>query len=166
MCIRDRADLPEYEYLEFIEANLGDKDFVKWVTNTFVNIIEPLRTGSDKFTKHEWADTLPRIYDLLKAGKLSSSRAKDLINDIFTLGAVPKSIEEFAAKEGYIQVSDEGAITKIVKQVIGDNPQAAQDVKNGETKAIGFLVGQVMKASSGQANPSLAQDLIKKQLNL
>ncbi len=165
LMIDTQADLPEYEYLEFIEANLGDKNFVKWVTNTFVNIIEPLRTGSDKFVKHEWADTLPRIYVLIKDGKLSSSRAKDLINDIFTLGAVPKSIEDFAAQEGYIQVSDEGAIAKIVEQVIKDNPGAAADVKNGETKAIGFLIGQVMKASSGQANPSLAQDLIKKQLS-
>jgi aspartyl-tRNA(Asn)/glutamyl-tRNA(Gln) amidotransferase subunit B len=46
------------------------------------------------------------------------------------------------------------------------NPQAAADVKNGETRAIGFLVGQVMKVSKGQANPSLAQTLIKKQLNI
>jgi len=166
LMIDTQADLPEYEYLEFIEANLGDKDFVKWVTNTFVNIIEPLRTSSDKFTKHEWADTLPRIYELIKDGKLSSSRAKDLINDIFMLGTVPKSIEDFATKEGYIQVSDEGAITKIVEQVIKGNPQAAEDVKNGEMKAIGFLVGQVMKESKGQANPSLAQDLIKKRLEI
>lgn len=166
LMIDTQADRPEYEYLEFIEANLSDKDFAKWVTNTFVNVIEPLRAGSDKFTKHEWADTLPKIYELFKGGKLSSSRAKDLMNNIFTLGAVPKNIEEYASKEGYIQVSDEGAIAKIVAQVINDNPQAVKDIKAGGAKAVGFLVGQVMKASSGQANPSLAQDLIKKQLKL
>lgn len=166
LMIGTQADLPEYEYLEFIEANLGDKAFTKWITNTFVNVIEPLRASSDKFTKHEWADTLPTIYRLTKAGKLSSSRSKDLINDVFTLGAVPKSIEDFATEKGYIQVSDEGEIAKIVAQVIKNNPQAAADVKAGETKAIGFLVGQVMKASKGKANPSLAQKLIKKQLNL
>ncbi len=161
-----QAGLPEYEYLEFIEANLSDKDFAKWITNTFVNIIEPLRTGSDKFTKHEWADVLPQIYKLTNDGKLSSSRAKDLINDAFTLNAVPKDIEALAKEKGYIQVSDEGEIAKIVEQVITDNPQAAADVKNGEMKAIGFLVGQVMKVSKGQANPSLAQEMIKKQLGL
>jgi aspartyl-tRNA(Asn)/glutamyl-tRNA(Gln) amidotransferase subunit B len=134
------------------------------VTNTFVNIIEPLRSGSDTFVKHEWAATLPVIYRLVAEGKLSSSRAKDLICDVFTLGAVPKDIEKLATEEGYIQVSDEGEIAKIVKQVIKDNPQAAADVKNGEAKAIGFLVGQVMKASKGQANPSIAQSLIKEQL--
>lgn len=166
LMIDTQADLPEYEYLEFIEANLGDKDFAKWVTNTFVNIVEPLRNGSDKFIKHEWADTLPKIYQLFKDGKLSSSRAKDLINDIFTLGSVPKDIADYAAKEGYVQVSDEGAIAKIVEQVIKANPQAAEDVQKGELKAIGFLVGQVMKESKGQANPQLAQGLIKKQLGL
>ena len=166
LIIDTQADLPEYEYLEFIEANLADADLAKWITNTFVNVIEPLRTAEDGFTRHEWADTLPPMYQLSKAGKLSSSRLKDLIQAVFTLGAVPKNIEEFAAQQGYIQVSDEGEIAKIVEQVIADNPKAAEDVRAGETKAIGFLVGQVMKASKGQANPSLAQDLIKQQLGL
>lgn len=166
LMIDTQADLSEFEYLEFIEANLEDKDFAKWVTNTFVNVIEPLRTGSDGFVKHEWADTLPRIYELVKAGKLSSSRAKDLLCDIFTNASLPKDIAAFAQEKGYIQVSDEGAIAKIVEQVIKDNPGAAQDIQNGEMKAIGFLVGQVMKASQGKANPSLAQELIKKQLKL
>lgn len=161
-----QAGQPEYEYLEFIEASLDDKDFAKWSTNTFVNVIEPLRAAVDKFTRHEWADTLPQIYALVKDGKLSSSRAKDLLNDVFTLSAVPATIAGFAEEKDYIQVSDEGAIAKIVDQVIKDNPQAAEDIKNGEMKAIGFLVGQVMKASKGQANPSLAQQLIKKQLGL
>ncbi len=164
LMIDTQADRPEHEYLEFIEANLDNKDFAKWITNAFVNIIEPLRAGSEKFTKHEWADTLPQIYSLIKDGKLSSSRAKDLIGDVFTLSAVAKDIEGLAEEKGYIQVSDEGEIAKVVAQVIKDNPQAAQDVKDGQMKAIGFLVGQVMKASQGKANPGLAQDLIKKQL--
>lgn len=161
-----QADAPENEYLEFIEANLADKDFTKWITNTFVNVIEPLRSDSSKFTRHEWAGTLPHIYALINDGKLSSSRAKDLINDVFTLSAVPKDIAALAEEKGYIQVSDEGEIAKVVAQVIKDNPQAAEDVRGGEMKAIGFLVGQVMKASKGQANPSLAQDLIREQLKL
>jgi aspartyl-tRNA(Asn)/glutamyl-tRNA(Gln) amidotransferase subunit B len=86
-----------------------------------------------------------------------------LLIDLFNLTEAI-DIESFAQQKGYIQVSDEGEIAKIVAQVIKDNPQAAADVKNGEMKAIGFLVGQVMKASKGKANPQLAQDLIKKQL--
>jgi aspartyl-tRNA(Asn)/glutamyl-tRNA(Gln) amidotransferase subunit B len=74
--------------------------------------------------------------------------------------------EEIAAGKNLLQVSDEGEIAKIVNQVLAENSAAAADVKNGEMKAIGFLVGQVMKLSAGKANPSLAQDLIKKQLDL
>ena len=65
-----------------------------------------------------------------------------------------------------LQLSDESEIEKIVEEVLEQNPQAANDVKDGEMKAIGFLVGQVMAKSQGKANPQLAQQLIKKQLGL
>jgi aspartyl-tRNA(Asn)/glutamyl-tRNA(Gln) amidotransferase subunit B len=100
---------------------------------------------------------------LVAANKLSSTAAKEVLAELLKSGGDPETI---AADKKLLQVSDEGAIAKIVEQVLNDNPQAAEDVKNGETKAIGFLVGQVMKASKGQANPSLAQDLIKSQLGL
>ena len=74
--------------------------------------------------------------------------------------------EKIAEAKNLLQVSDEGEIAKIVEQVLGENSKAAEDVKNGEMKAIGFLVGQVMKQSKGKANPALAQELIKKQLGL
>jgi aspartyl-tRNA(Asn)/glutamyl-tRNA(Gln) amidotransferase subunit B len=74
--------------------------------------------------------------------------------------------EKIATNRNLLQVSDEGEIAKIVGQVLGENAKAAEDVKNGEMKAIGFLVGQVMKLSQGKANPQLAQELIRKQLGL
>lgn len=78
----------------------------------------------------------------------------------------PQDVEKYAVQKGLIQVSDEGEIAKIVEKVLGENAKAAEDVKNGEMKAIGFLVGQVMKQSQGKANPQMAQELIKKQLGL
>jgi aspartyl-tRNA(Asn)/glutamyl-tRNA(Gln) amidotransferase subunit B len=75
-----------------------------------------------------------------------------------------KNLEE--ATKSRIQVSDEGEIEKIVAEVLAENEKAAQDVKNGENKAIGFLVGQVMKKSAGKANPQLSQQLIKKHLGI
>jgi len=65
-----------------------------------------------------------------------------------------------------LQVSDTAEIEKTVRQVLDENPQAAADVKQGETKAIGFLIGQVMAKSQGKANPKLAQETIKKLLGL
>jgi aspartyl-tRNA(Asn)/glutamyl-tRNA(Gln) amidotransferase subunit B len=107
--------------------------------------------------------SLIKLSELVSANKLSSTAAKDVLAELLKAGGDP---EQIAADKNLLQVSDEGAIAKIVEQVLADNAKAAEDVKNGEMKAIGFLVGQVMKLSQGKANPSMAQDLIKKQLGL
>jgi aspartyl-tRNA(Asn)/glutamyl-tRNA(Gln) amidotransferase subunit B len=108
-------------------------------------------------------DQLIKLSQLVSDNKLSSTAAKEVLAELLKSGGDP---EHIASSKSLLQVSDEGEITKIVEQVLSDNPKAAADVKNGETKAIGFLVGQVMKQSKGQANPSLAQELIKKHLGL
>ena len=94
---------------------------------------------------------------------LSSTAAKELLKDLITCGVGAK---ELAESRNMIQVSDEGELEMVVQQVITENPKAAEDVKNGEMKAIGFLVGQVMKESKGSANPAIVQNLIKKELGL
>jgi aspartyl-tRNA(Asn)/glutamyl-tRNA(Gln) amidotransferase subunit B len=106
------------------------------------------------------------VYDLVQAGKLSSSNAKALITRALTATEQIEDIEAYAKQHNLIQQSDEGELAKIVARVLQENPKAGEDVKNGETKAIGFLVGQVMKLSQGRANPGLAQEIIKKQLGL
>jgi len=108
-------------------------------------------------------DQLIKLAQMTGDKKLSSTAAKEVFAEIMAAGGDP---EQIAADKGLLQVSDEGEIAKIVEQVLNDNQKAAEDVKNGEMKAIGFLVGQVMKASKGKANPQLAQDLIKKQLGI
>jgi aspartyl-tRNA(Asn)/glutamyl-tRNA(Gln) amidotransferase subunit B len=100
------------------------------------------------------------------SGKLSSTNAKALIVELLSVEVLPQDVGKYAEEKGYIQVSDEGEIAAIVAKVIEDNPKPVADVQNGEMKAIGFLVGQVMKASQGKANPALAQQLIRKQLGL
>jgi len=102
-----------------------------------------------------------KLSQMVSDNKLSSTAAKDVLSEMLKTSQDPESI---AKTKNLFQVSDEGVIAKIVEQVLADNAKAAEDVKNGEMKAIGFLVGQVMKLSKGTANPSLAQELIKKQL--
>ncbi len=108
-------------------------------------------------------DNLIRLSQMVEANKLSSTAAKEVLAEMLKSGEDPEKIAE---KKNLIQVSDEGAIAEIVAKVLADNAKAAEDVRNGEMKAIGFLVGQVMKASQGKANPALATGLIKKQLNI
>lgn len=108
-------------------------------------------------------EALIKLSQLVEDNKLSSTAAKGVLAELQKKGGDP---EQIAEAKNLLQVSDEGAIAEIVKQVLAENAKAAEDVKNGETKAIGFLVGQVMKASKGKANPALATELIKKQLGL
>jgi aspartyl-tRNA(Asn)/glutamyl-tRNA(Gln) amidotransferase subunit B len=103
-----------------------------------------------------------KISDAVRTQTLSSTTARDALAAMTDNpdSEVEKVIEEHS------QVSDQKEIEKIVAQVIDQNQKAAEDVKKGEAKAIGFLIGQVMASSQGKANPQLAQEIIKKQLGL
>ncbi len=117
----------------------------------------------------QWADVSKRtaqikaLVDLLLDNKLSSTAAKEVLAEILRTGEKPL---EVAKKLNLLQQSDESELIKIVEEVVLANQQAANDIKNGEMKAIGFLVGQVMKNSGGKANPTVVQDLIKKTLGV
>jgi aspartyl-tRNA(Asn)/glutamyl-tRNA(Gln) amidotransferase subunit B len=108
-------------------------------------------------------EQLIALSQMVADNKLSSTAAKEVLAEMLKTGENPEKIAE---AKNLIQVSDEGAIAEIVKQVLEQNEKAADDVRNGEMKAIGFLVGQVMKLSQGKANPAMATELIKKQLGL
>lgn len=157
------------DYLSLIEEALKDKEYAFALANWFVNIEIPLRASGQARGQHSNEsrhDLYKAVYRLLKTDKLSSTSAKALITELLSSGVNPDDIARFAADEGYIQVSDEGEIEKIVAEVIAANQQAANDVKNGDVKVIGFLVGQAMKLSQGQANPQLVQKLIKRRLKI
>lgn len=128
---------------------------------------ELLRLVTDgKFNWQQVADALEQLVKLasmLDSNKLSSTAAKEILQDVIANNSDPESI---AKAKNLLQVSDEGELIMIIEQVISDNEKAAEDVKNGEMKAIGFLVGQVMKASKGRANPGVVQNLIKQQLGV
>lgn len=108
-------------------------------------------------------EQLIKLSQLTEDGKLSSTAAKEVLDELQANGGDALGVAE---AKNLIQESDEGAIAAIVAQVLAENPKAAEDVKNGEMKAIGFLTGQVMKLSQGKANPGLAQQIIKQQLGL
>ncbi len=102
------------------------------------------------------------VSEMLRTGELSSTAAKKALEKLRTSTNARKIIKEHSL----LQVSDESAIEKIVAEVLAENPKVVADVKAGQAKAIGWLVGQVMAKSQGQANPGLAQSIIKKQLGV
>lgn len=104
-----------------------------------------------------------KLSNLVQDGKLSSTAAKEVLAEMQLHGGDAHAVAE---AKNLIQESDESAILTIVTQVLASNPKAAEDVRRGELKAIGFLTGQVMKASQGKANPALTSQLIKQELGL
>jgi aspartyl-tRNA(Asn)/glutamyl-tRNA(Gln) amidotransferase subunit B len=157
------------DYLAMIEQNLENQDFARQLAHWFVNIEIPLRRREDvsgTAANTERQAFYEATFKLAQGQKLSSTNAKALINQVLASGDYPADVAAFAEGQGYIQESDEAAITAIVAQVIADNPKAAEDVRAGEAKAIGFLVGQVMKQSKGKANPQLAQQLVRRELGI
>lgn len=104
-----------------------------------------------------------QLSKMVEASEISTSAAKTVRQAMTGNHDSPADI---ANRLNLLQVSDSAALEEIVKKVLAENPKAADDIKNGETKAIGFLVGQVMKASQGTANPGLVQQIVKKQLGI
>ncbi|MFZ1301955.1 MAG: Asp-tRNA(Asn)/Glu-tRNA(Gln) amidotransferase subunit GatB [Candidatus Microsaccharimonas sp.] len=106
------------------------------------------------------------LAQLVAGDKLSSTGAKEIFLDFFNDSYELKTALEIAEAKNLIQESNEDAIISIVQEVLADpaSAQSVADIKAGQEKAIGFLVGQVMKKSQGKANPALAQKLIRQQL--
>ncbi len=100
---------------------------------------------------------------MTEANEISSTAAKEIFNDLVSGASNPKAIAE---SKNLLQVSDEGAVAAVVDEVLADpaSARAIEDIRAGNDKAIGYLVGQIMKKSAGKANPALAQKLIKERI--
>lgn len=104
---------------------------------------------------------LAALIKLTDDGSINSSVAKEVFEKIFDEDIDPvKYVEE----NGLKQVNDEGALKKTVEDIIATNPQSVEDYRSGKEKAIGFLVGQTMKAMKGKANPAMVNDMLKELL--
>lgn len=109
---------------------------------------------------------LAELSQMVGDNKLSSTGAKEVFLALFDEANTGKASEAIAEEKNLLQVSDEGAIAAIVDEVLADpaSAQSIQDIREGKDKAIGYLVGQIMKKSQGKANPALAQKLIRERL--
>jgi aspartyl-tRNA(Asn)/glutamyl-tRNA(Gln) amidotransferase subunit B len=105
---------------------------------------------------------LGEMIGLIEQGTISSKIAKTVFKAMIESGKPPKAIVE---EQGLVQISDEGAIQAEVEKIVNNNPQSVADFKAGKEKAVGFLVGQVMKETKGKANPGLVNKLILECLN-
>jgi len=108
------------------------------------------------------ATHLGELVGLIVKGELTGKIAKDVLPKMFESGEAPAVIVE---REGLKAVNDTGALEKIVDEVIAASPKQVEQYKSGKTTVIGYLVGQAMKASRGQANPATLNELFKSKLS-
>ena len=104
---------------------------------------------------------LAKLVDLVDAGTINSSVAKEVFEKVFDENIDP---DAYVKEHGLAQVNDEGLLRDTVAKVIEENPQSVEDYRNGKEKAIGFLVGQTMKAMKGKANPGMVNQILKELL--
>ncbi|MDY3817554.1 MAG: Asp-tRNA(Asn)/Glu-tRNA(Gln) amidotransferase subunit GatB [Lachnospiraceae bacterium] len=104
---------------------------------------------------------LAKLIGLVEAGTINGTVAKEVFEQIFAEDIDP---EQYVKEHGLATVNDEGELRAAIEQIIADNPQSVEDYHNGKEKAIGFLVGQTMKAMKGKANPGLVNKILKELL--
>ena len=131
-----------------------------WIISDISRILNEKELEADQipFT----AEHLGHLVELIDKGTISSSIGKKVIEELFEN---PKEPEEIIKEKGWIQISDEGAIREVVLKVLEENPNSVADYKAGKDRAIGFLVGQAMKATKGKANPQMLNKMLKEELS-
>jgi aspartyl-tRNA(Asn)/glutamyl-tRNA(Gln) amidotransferase subunit B len=129
-----------------------------WVTQDLAGFTN--KHGAEA-TARVTARHLADLLALMADGSISGAGAKQALEEVVETG---RDVDSIVERRGLRQVSDSGALGTIVEQVLADNAEAAEKFRSGNESVVGFLVGQVMKASGGSANPKLAQELLRERL--
>jgi aspartyl-tRNA(Asn)/glutamyl-tRNA(Gln) amidotransferase subunit B len=148
------------DYFERAVAVSGDaRVTANWVMGELTGALKV--DGLDFDQSPVSPEDLGELIKLIGAGEISGKLAKEIFPKMYAGRESAKSIMD---REGLRQISDSGALGKIVDDVIASNPKQVEQYRSGKTAVIGFLVGQVMKASRGQANPQAVNDLLREKL--
>ena len=180
----DLPELPEsrkQRYLEEYKLSQKDANIItssKYLSDLFENAIQVCKNPVNNWiisdisrilneTEREPnqipfdAKQLGKLVILIDKGTISSSIGKKVLVELFE---DPRDPEEIIREKGWIQISDEGAIKEVVKNILEANPQSIADYKAGKDRALGFLVGQAMKQTKGKANPQMLNQMFLEEL--
>lgn len=168
----NELELPAYDAMvltltkamsDFFEATVAAGADAKLASNWLMGEVSAYMNAEQK-ELHETALTpegLTSMIKLIQDGTISSKIAKKVFKELIENGG---DAEEIVKAKGLVQISDEGTLRTMVAEVLEANPQSIVDFKEGKGRALGFLVGQVMKASKGQANPQLVNKILAEEL--
>ncbi len=154
------AERARADYYESVAAKSDPKLAANWVLNELLGLLN--KEGKEISASPIAANQLAGLIALIKNNTISGKIAKEVFAIMYETG---KDADAIVEEKGLKQVTDTGAIEKIVDEVIAENQKQVADYKGGNEKIFGFFVGQVMKKSQGKANPAAVNDLLKKKLS-
>lgn len=144
---------------EALENYKDAKNLANWTMGEYTRLLNA--QGLSVESSPVKPQQLAALLNLMDKGTISGKIGKTVIEEMFDSGKDPDVIVK---EKGLAQISDEGALQSIIDEILAKNPQSVADYKAGKTQVIGFLVGQTMKATKGQANPGLVNNLLKERL--
>jgi aspartyl-tRNA(Asn)/glutamyl-tRNA(Gln) amidotransferase subunit B len=164
--------LPEYDaaqltaskslagyFEEVVNVSGEPKVAANWVLNELLFL---LKEGHQEITESPVsAHNLAELLTLVNKGTVSGKMAKEILGEMFLSG---RRAEEVMAEKGLAQINEPEKIAAVARQVMAANPKQVEQYRSGKTATFGWLVGQVMKVTGGQANPKLVQEVLKKEL--
>ncbi|WP_297039958.1 Asp-tRNA(Asn)/Glu-tRNA(Gln) amidotransferase subunit GatB [uncultured Dialister sp.] len=142
-----------------VAAGADPKAAVNWLMGEFASQLSTDSIEIDKAPVS--AENLAALLKLISKGTISGKIAKKVFATMWKEGGNP---DDIVKAQGLVQISDTAELSKLVDEVVGNNPKAVEDFKAGKKKAVGALVGQIMKATKGKANPRVINELLNKKL--
>jgi aspartyl-tRNA(Asn)/glutamyl-tRNA(Gln) amidotransferase subunit B len=169
--IREYA-LPEYDagqltlsrqLADYFETVVGGGAEPKLAANWVLSeLMYQLNNTNREITESPVSAThLAELLGMIAKGTVSGKMGKDILAEMFSTG---KTAAALVSEKGLAQITDADQITKVAREIIAANPKQVEQYRSGKTATLGWFVGQVMKATRGQANPQMLQELLKKEL--
>ena len=153
------------DYFEGVVNHLGKKNDETYKLASNWTMTDVLRVVKDRHIEVSDFPIPPRylseMIDLILDGTISGKIAKDVFEEMLTSKEPPKSIVE---KKGLMQVSDTGAIEKVIDEILANNKEQVEKYRSGKSQVFGFFVGETMKAMKGKANPKVVNEILRKKL--
>ena len=169
---QEEYGLPEYDadiltgtkkladiFEETVALGANPKKVSNWLMVETMRLLKEHEMDAEDITFS--AENLAKLIKLVDSQAINSNVAKEVFEIIFEKDIDP---DKYVEEKGLKTVNDEGALRATIEKVIADNPQSVEDYRNGKEKAIGFLVGQTMKAMKGKANPGMVNQILKELL--
>ena len=157
--ILDDRSLSKY-YEELVSLGANPKIAANWLLGDMLRLLKEKDMETESFPVTP--EALSKLLVMIVQGKISTTAGKEVFEIMFLTG---KSSEVVVSEKGLSQISDTSELEKIIDDILNSNPQSIEDFKAGKTQAAGFLMGQVMKASKGKANPKVTKEMLDAKLN-